>query len=317
MQQSLTAMVVVCGSAAAVWAGPSWTAKKQPQQSRVRPAVQQGGGDTLPFSDNFDSYANNSGLAGQGGWEKWDAAASVDATVTNAQASSAPHSIRMVPQTDVIQRTTPNIASGKWELKCMTYYPSTNVGPNAGDGGFVLGLNRFNTNGVGMVANYWSSQAQWHPGTGVVRNADNVAEATPIVANQWVPFRMVIDLATDKYDAYYNNILFINQRAWSSGVAAGGTVTISCWDFYGGNAVTTLPFEMFFDNISFAQVTSCYPNCDGSTGSPLLTANDFQCFANAYAAGLTTANCDGSTGTPLLTANDFQCFADAYAAGCS
>ena len=62
---------------------------------------------------------------------------------------------------------------------------------------------------------------------------------------------------------------------------------------------------------------SCYANCDGSTGSPLLTANDFQCFANAYAANASYANCDGSTGTPALTANDFQCFANAYAAGCS
>ena len=29
----------------------------------------------------------------------------------------------------------------------------------------------------------------------------------------------------------------------------------------------------------------CYPNCDGSSGTPLLTPNDFQCFLNAYAAG--------------------------------
>jgi hypothetical protein len=36
-----------------------------------------------------------------------------------------------------------------------------------------------------------------------------------------------------------------------------------------------------------------------------------------FAAGRSYANCDGSTGTPTLTANDFQCFLDAYAAGCS
>ncbi len=62
---------------------------------------------------------------------------------------------------------------------------------------------------------------------------------------------------------------------------------------------------------------SCYANCDASTGAPLLTANDFQCFINAYAAGLSYANCDGSTGSPTLTANDFQCFIDTYAAGCT
>ncbi|MBX3375787.1 MAG: hypothetical protein KF678_02135 [Phycisphaeraceae bacterium] len=61
----------------------------------------------------------------------------------------------------------------------------------------------------------------------------------------------------------------------------------------------------------------CYANCDGSTGTPLLTANDFQCFLNKYAGNDTYANCDGSTGNPLLTANDFQCFLNKYAGGCT
>ncbi len=61
---------------------------------------------------------------------------------------------------------------------------------------------------------------------------------------------------------------------------------------------------------------SCYANCDGSTASPLLTANDFQCFLNQYAQQAPYANCDGSTANPLLTANDFQCFLIKYAQGC-
>jgi hypothetical protein len=61
----------------------------------------------------------------------------------------------------------------------------------------------------------------------------------------------------------------------------------------------------------------CYPNCDGSTASPVLTANDFQCYLNEYAAGVSDANCDGSTASPLLNANDFQCFLNLYAAGCN
>ncbi|MBX3378185.1 MAG: hypothetical protein KF678_14415 [Phycisphaeraceae bacterium] len=32
---------------------------------------------------------------------------------------------------------------------------------------------------------------------------------------------------------------------------------------------------------------NCYANCDGSTGTPLLTSNDFQCFLNKFAAGCT------------------------------
>ncbi len=62
--------------------------------------------------------------------------------------------------------------------------------------------------------------------------------------------------------------------------------------------------------------TMCYANCDGSLPNPVLTANDFQCFLNKYAAGEPYANCDGSLSTPMLTANDFQCFLNAYATGC-
>jgi hypothetical protein len=61
----------------------------------------------------------------------------------------------------------------------------------------------------------------------------------------------------------------------------------------------------------------CYPNCDNSTSTPVLTANDFICFITKFAAADPYANCDQSTANPLLTANDFFCFLTAYAAGCS
>jgi hypothetical protein len=61
---------------------------------------------------------------------------------------------------------------------------------------------------------------------------------------------------------------------------------------------------------------TCYANCDASTATPLLTANDFQCFLNSFAAADPYANCDQSSGIPTLTANDFQCFLNTFAAGC-
>ncbi len=62
---------------------------------------------------------------------------------------------------------------------------------------------------------------------------------------------------------------------------------------------------------------TCYPNCDGSSVSPILTANDFTCFLNAFSGGSSYANCDGSTVPPVLTANDFTCFLNKFASGCS
>jgi DNA-binding beta-propeller fold protein YncE len=61
---------------------------------------------------------------------------------------------------------------------------------------------------------------------------------------------------------------------------------------------------------------TCYANCDLSTAPPILNANDFQCFLNAFAIGSNYANCDHSTAPPVLNANDFQCFLNAFAAGC-
>ncbi len=62
--------------------------------------------------------------------------------------------------------------------------------------------------------------------------------------------------------------------------------------------------------------TACYANCDGSTGTPLLSAADFACFLAKFRAGDAYANCDGSTGTPSLTAADFACYLTAFRAGC-
>jgi len=61
---------------------------------------------------------------------------------------------------------------------------------------------------------------------------------------------------------------------------------------------------------------ACYANCDGSTGSPALTAGDFVCFLTKFRAGDAYANCDGSTGSPALTAGDFVCFLSKFRAGC-
>jgi hypothetical protein len=63
-------------------------------------------------------------------------------------------------------------------------------------------------------------------------------------------------------------------------------------------------------------IETCYANCDGSTGSPTLSAADFTCFLNKFRTNNAYANCDGSTSAPTLTAADFTCFLNAFRAGC-
>jgi hypothetical protein len=58
---------------------------------------------------------------------------------------------------------------------------------------------------------------------------------------------------------------------------------------------------------------ACYANCDASTASPRLTANDFLCFLNKFVLRDPYANCDANAS---INAADFQCFLTRFAAGC-
>jgi hypothetical protein len=91
--------------------------------------------------------------------------------------------------------------------------------------------------------------------------------------------------------------------------AAAGNVTLSTWKSIANYNVGA--------QVPGAAASSCYANCDGDTGTPFLTINDFICFQSAFAAGASYANCDGSTTPPVLTVNDFVCFQSMFTAGCS
>jgi len=87
--------------------------------------------------------------------------------------------------------------------------------------------------------------------------------------------------------------------------------------FYRGSRYFISPLELAtLADANVLMAAACYANCDGSTGTPSLTAADFSCFLARFRAGNAYANCDGSTGTPSLTAADFTCFLSKFRAGC-
>jgi hypothetical protein len=117
-------------------------------------------------------------------------------------------------------------------------------------------------------------------------------------------------------------VLTSGTTYWIVGFAAGtsqgtwhqndqGQVGLRAFMAGGATTWTTGIIDLPAFRIEVAGSGSCYADCDGIGG---LTANDFQCFLNAYVAGQSSADCDGVGG---LTANDFQCFLNAYVAGCS
>jgi hypothetical protein len=97
---------------------------------------------------------------------------------------------------------------------------------------------------------------------------------------------------------------------WSIGTGSVFSFTSTC----GPDQVLDVEFGRLFANVMGAHASAaCYANCDNSTATPVLSANDFVCFLNRFVAGESYADCDHVGG---LTANDFPCFLNAFVAGC-
>ena len=63
--------------------------------------------------------------------------------------------------------------------------------------------------------------------------------------------------------------------------------------------------------------TSCYPDCDTTTGPGVLDIFDFLCFGNRFSSNDPYAcDCDSSTGVGVCDIFDFLCFGNAFSAGC-
>ena len=65
------------------------------------------------FHDDIDSYAANSQIVGQGGWDEWSAGAG--ALVSNVQALSLPNSIDINGPSDLIH-IYKGYTSGTWTM---------------------------------------------------------------------------------------------------------------------------------------------------------------------------------------------------------
>jgi hypothetical protein len=102
--------------------------------------------------------------------------------------------------------------------------------------------------------------------------------------------------------------IYGQMYCWGS-AGCGGPITSPS----GNNFLTLAPAHSSHGQLAIVQGAPCYANCDRSTTPPLLTANDFICFANAYTANDPYADCDGVGG---LTANDYTCFSAKYTLGC-
>jgi hypothetical protein len=199
------------------------------------------------FADDFDSYANGSGIIGQGGWEGWDgtpAGGATDSTVSNVQSFSSPNSLFTAggsPSMDVVQQFS-GVNSGTWYAKTQVYIPSA----MSGDLFFIV-LNTYNHGGpynwsVQMVFCATNCGAQGLPGFVVNLGGTDFpgGETLPLVLDDWAELVVEVDLSANSYNAYYDGTQFVFGAGWQS----TGVNEIQCFDLFGESND-----DGYFDNI--------------------------------------------------------------------
>lgn len=256
------------------------------------------------FMEGFDTYPPNTGIAGQGNWEIWHSGGN-DSIVSPLQASSAPHSLRHMPLSDVVQRFS--ATSGVWEFSIMTYVPSS---APPGVGGSVIILNQYGSSAIDR----WSMQiAMNETSLGGSQPLPYMVESQwdggllPLILDQWVQLRAEIDLDNDVFNTWYDGQHLTVNAKWSdNGFGAGpGVAEIAAIDLWSAGID-----GMHLDDVILQPLASCYPDCDGSGTLDLF---DFLCFVNEFNAGDPYADCDASGGLDLF---DFLCFVNEFNAGC-
>jgi hypothetical protein len=191
--------------------------------SRVLLATLAIGGSvvTHAYLENFDTYATNSNIIGQGGWRGWDNDSTLNATLVNTRSVSAPNSIRATNLTNVV-RPLAGFTSGKWVLRVKQYVPSTSVG----EAHFVL-FNRYSANN--HPSSDWSVELVAESFSSTIHNLQS-GDVAPLIKDAWVEIKCEIDLTVNHVNVYYNGALLTNSAWQTGGLLAIGAVQLYAFD---------------------------------------------------------------------------------------
>jgi hypothetical protein len=191
------------------------------------------------FQERFDTYANGSTIAGQGGWETWDNNPAANTTVTNAQSFSSPHSLFIVDPADIVHQFS-GVNSGTWYVRTRIFIPSTQTG----DAFFIL-LNQY----APLGPYNWSVQVSLcaaacnsgTPGQVVSLGGSDIpgGGSLPLITNQWVDLRAEINFATGIYTLFYNEVQ-LDQQQWQ----LSGTNQLAAIDLFSQGSS-----ESYMDNV--------------------------------------------------------------------
>lgn len=259
----------------------------------------------LLWSDNFDSYPDTSLIEYQGGWTGWWLSGPGPSAVTSTQSNSAPHSGAIITGSDTVYNWDGNHVGGmnepapdcgEWTFTGQVYAPSGGTGKN-----YVILLHNYN--GAGLNTQ-WAAQVGLNWDSGLIEcdcGTDGVQTA-PLILDQWVEFRVEVDLdqdpllATANTHVYYNGVELGVGYPWSMGVFGTDQylepLRIEALDLYPVPGSSTL----FWDDLTLTQTAT--GNCPVGTN---------YCASTPFSTGTSTIS---GSGSGSISANDLVLSAD-------
>jgi len=310
-------LLALCGTASA---GPGTPGPGTPGPKSDTPARPSTGfkyvGSSHPelggFTDDFEAYAVGGGMAGQGGWALWYSGGG-DVLVVDDPVASGSRAVRAIGGTDIANRQA--ITSGVWEFTIQTYVPS-DITPGFGAG--IIMLNQYGDPNIDnwsmqlMLNENFFSGSQLEP---FMIESQWDGALLPLVLDEWVEVRAVIDLDNDSWDSWYNGEVLAEDLIWTdNGFGSGpGIPEIAVFNLWSSGTD-----EIYFDDVSLIEATSCIcDQFDTSSGVGVCDIFDFLGFQDAFVQGDPSAcDLDTSTGVGVCDIFDFLGFQDAFVVGC-
>jgi hypothetical protein len=209
----------------------------------VEDIIFQGNFDGGPtgFSENWDSYATDSQVHGQGGWKGWANDPAAGAFVVDDQSVSAPNAIEIAGPSDLIHEF--DYDSGAWTITAKQYIPSSFSGQS-----YFIFQNVYNDAQLDLS---WSVQVIFDSATGMVSNEPTGADqgSTPFVTDQWADLRLDVDLDADTQTFSYNGTV-VYSGSWSNqfpNQVTPGIAEIGAIDLFANTATA-----VYYDDIQIA-----------------------------------------------------------------
>lgn len=205
------------------------------------------------WSENFDSYPAGTNMDGVAGWEPWEDNIYLTAFTTNFRWESPYNSLHMVNNSMVHEFDRQD---GIWIFRTAQYVDD--YSGNSGAGNALVLFNTYNVNGPYNI----SARVRFSLATDTVIS-DFDGASLPLITDEWVQIRVIIDLNEDMQTFYYNDQL-LYQKSWSSGFLEPGPTTFAAINLDNASSIGNI----YYDSMSLTEVCGALAPLDWVAATP-------------------------------------------------